>query len=84
MTKESPGTVEKHTIFQIPMDQRHGTWHDLFTIWFGSNIMMLTIVTGALATAVFKLDFMALACPSLSAIWWVPSSWLCMPHKGRN
>ncbi len=59
MASESPGRVEQHTIYQIPLDQRHGTWKDLFTIWFGSNIMMLTIVTGALATSVFKLDFMS-------------------------
>ncbi len=59
MATESPGKVEQHTIFQIPLDQRHGTSRDLFTIWFGSNIMMLTIVTGALASSVFKLDFMS-------------------------
>ncbi|MBU6419486.1 MAG: cytosine permease [Proteobacteria bacterium] len=59
MGTESPGRVEQHTIYQIPLDQRHGTWKDLFTIWFGSNIMMLTIVTGALASSVFKLDFMS-------------------------
>ncbi|MDE1906720.1 MAG: cytosine permease, partial [Rhodospirillales bacterium] len=59
MAAESPGRVEQHTIYQIPLDQRHGTWKDLFTIWFGSNIMMLTIVTGALASSVFKLDFMS-------------------------
>jgi nucleobase:cation symporter-1, NCS1 family len=56
---EKPGAVEQHTIYQIPHDQRHGTFRDLFTIWFGSNIMMLTIVTGALATTVFKLDFLS-------------------------
>ena len=55
---EKPAQIEQHTIYQIPKDQRHGTWRDLFTIWFGSNIMMLTIVTGALATTVFKLNFM--------------------------
>jgi NCS1 family nucleobase:cation symporter-1 len=55
MATEKPGAVEQHTIYQIPKDQRHGTFRDLFTIWFGSNIMMLTIVTGALATTVFKL-----------------------------
>lgn len=59
MATESPGKVEQHTIYQIPLDQRHGTSRDLFTIWFGSNIMMLTIITGSLATAVFKLDFMS-------------------------
>jgi len=59
MATEKPGAVEQHTIYQIPHDERHGTFRDLFTIWFGSNIMMLTIVTGALATTVFKLDFVS-------------------------
>lgn len=59
MATERPATVEQHTIYQIPKDQRHGTFRDLFTIWFGSNIMMLTIVTGALASTVFKLDFVS-------------------------
>jgi NCS1 family nucleobase:cation symporter-1 len=56
---ENPGKIEQHTIYQIPTDQRHGRSRDLFTIWFGSNLMMLTIVTGALATTVFKLSFMS-------------------------
>ncbi|EKN01185.1 permease, cytosine/purine, uracil, thiamine, allantoin family protein [Acidocella sp. MX-AZ02] len=64
MATEAPGKVEQHTIYQIPLDQRHGTWRDLFTIWFGSNIMMLTIITGSLASAVFKLDF-ASSCLSI-------------------
>jgi nucleobase:cation symporter-1, NCS1 family len=59
VASEKPGSVEQHTIYQIPHDQRHGTFRDLFTVWFGSNIMMLTIVTGALATTVFKLDFLS-------------------------
>src|SRR5215468_9795796 len=49
--------IEQYTIAQIPADQRHGRPRDLFTIWFTSNLMPLTIVTGALATAVFKLPF---------------------------
>ena len=49
--------IERYTIAQIPADQRHGRPRDLFTIWFTSNLMPLTIVTGALATAVFKLPF---------------------------
>lgn len=57
-SKEAPAQIEQHTIYQIPIDQRHGRARDLFTIWFGSNIMMLTIVTGALATTVFKLSFL--------------------------
>ncbi|WP_037568339.1 purine-cytosine permease family protein [Phaeacidiphilus oryzae] len=48
-------TVEVRTIDQIPEDERHGRARDLFTIWFGSNIMVLTVVTGALATTVYGL-----------------------------
>lgn len=50
-------TIEDKTIQPIPLDERHGKPRDLFTIWFGSNIMVLTIVTGALSTTVFGLDF---------------------------
>ncbi|MCW2289613.1 cytosine permease [Leucobacter luti] len=50
-------TIEDKTIQPIPLDERHGKPRDLFTIWFGSNIMVLTIVTGALGTTVFGLDF---------------------------
>lgn len=58
---ERPGQIEQHTIYQIPLDERHGKARDLFTIWFGTNIQMLTIVTGALATTVFKLSFVSAA-----------------------
>jgi len=47
--------VEIRTIDQIPENERHGKTRDLFTIWFGSNIMVLTLVTGALATTVYHL-----------------------------
>ena len=40
-----------------PANERHGRPRDLFTIWFSSNIMPLTFVTGALAPVVFKLPF---------------------------
>jgi NCS1 family nucleobase:cation symporter-1 len=49
--------LESSTIQPIALDQRHGSARDLFTVWFGSNIMMLTIITGALAVTVFKLSF---------------------------
>ncbi len=42
-------TLEQYTIAQIPASERHGRPRDLFTIWFSSNIMPLTFVTGALA-----------------------------------
>lgn len=54
---EYPGRLEIPTIQPIPRDGRHGTARDLFTIWFGSNIMLLTIVTGGLAVTVFGLSF---------------------------
>lgn len=51
--RESAATIESATIQPIPLDQRHGTNRDMFTIWFGTNIMVLAIVTGALATTLF-------------------------------
>src|SRR5260221_12171106 len=51
--------IEQHTIYPIPANERHGRARDLFTVWFGSNIMILTIVTGALATVRFQLSLIA-------------------------
>jgi NCS1 family nucleobase:cation symporter-1 len=51
--------IEQRTIQQIPLDQRHGRPRDLFTLWFGANLTMLTIATGALCTAVFHLSLAA-------------------------
>jgi NCS1 family nucleobase:cation symporter-1 len=51
--------IEQHTIYPIPAAERHGRAGDLFTVWFGSNIMILTIVTGALATLRFQLSLFA-------------------------
>jgi NCS1 family nucleobase:cation symporter-1 len=55
--RERAGELEIATIQPIPLDQRHGTYADLFTVWFGSNLMLLTIVTGGLAVTVFALPF---------------------------
>jgi NCS1 family nucleobase:cation symporter-1 len=52
-----PATLERRTIDIIPLEERHGRPRDLFTIWFSSNIMPLTFVTGALAPAVFGMSF---------------------------
>lgn len=51
-------TIELSTIQPIPSHERHGKPRDLFTIWFGSNIMLLTVITGALAVSIFHLSFM--------------------------
>jgi nucleobase:cation symporter-1, NCS1 family len=57
--REQSTRLELRTIQPIPLDQRHGRARDLFTVWFGSNVMLLTIVTGGLAVTVFKLSFVA-------------------------
>jgi NCS1 family nucleobase:cation symporter-1 len=57
MGTQRPVGVEDQTIQVIPAAQRHGRARDLFTVWFGSNIMLLTVVTGALAATVYKLPF---------------------------
>src|ERR1700722_9548475 len=54
---EQPARLEISTIQPIPHEERHGTARDLFTVWFGSNLMLLTIVTGGLAVTVFGLPF---------------------------
>ena len=56
-SREQPARLELSTIQPIPASERHGTAGDLFTVWFGSNLMLLTIVTGGLAVTVFALPF---------------------------
>jgi NCS1 family nucleobase:cation symporter-1 len=55
--REQATRLEINTIQPIPVDARHGTARDLFSVWFGSNLMLLTIVTGGLAVTVFGLPF---------------------------
>ena len=44
-------SVETHSIDFIPLAERRGKpWH-LFTLWFGANTVMISIVTGALLVA---------------------------------
>jgi len=54
-----PGGIEQHTIYQIPLDQRHGRPRHLFTLWCGANLNVLTVVTGALATTLFRQSFLS-------------------------
>src|ERR1700744_2131661 len=61
---KQPQRIEDATIQPIPDADRHGKARDLFTIWFGSNIMVLTIVTGAPAPPVFGQPFW----PAVAAI----------------
>jgi purine-cytosine permease-like protein len=48
--------VEKHTIGYVPPGDRHGKVRDLFTLWFGTNIAPLPVVTGAAGVSVFGLN----------------------------
>jgi nucleobase:cation symporter-1, NCS1 family len=62
--REHATKLEINTIQQIPPEMRHGRARDLFTIWFGTNLQLLTIVTGGLAATVFHLPFW----PAVAAI----------------
>jgi nucleobase:cation symporter-1, NCS1 family len=55
--RDNTTRLELATIQPIPLDQRHGRARDLFTVWFGANVMLLTIVTGGLSVTVFGLPF---------------------------
>jgi nucleobase:cation symporter-1, NCS1 family len=55
--REQVTRLELSTIQPIAHDERHGRARDLFTVWFGSNVNLLTIVTGGLAVTVFGLPF---------------------------
>jgi NCS1 family nucleobase:cation symporter-1 len=55
--REQVTRLELKTIQPIALDARHGRARDLFTVWFGSNVHLLTIVTGALSVTVFGLPF---------------------------
>ena len=48
--------IEKHTIGYVPPEDRHGKVRDLFTLWFGTNIAPLPVVTGAAGITVFNLN----------------------------
>ena len=54
----SASAIEISTIQPVPDNQRHGKPRDLFTIWFGANIMLLTVITGSLAVSIFQLSFL--------------------------
>jgi NCS1 family nucleobase:cation symporter-1 len=41
--------VETHSIDRIPDEERHGSPRGLFAVWFGANLQLTTVVTGALA-----------------------------------
>jgi NCS1 family nucleobase:cation symporter-1 len=56
-SREQVARLEINTIQPVPLDARHGKARDLFTVWFGTNLQFLAIVTGALAVTAFHLPF---------------------------
>lgn len=54
MTNDS-SLIEDITIQPVTEDRRRGKARHLFPVWFGVNIMPLTLVTGVLGTTVFGL-----------------------------
>ncbi|VXC80399.1 hypothetical protein YERSI8AC_190156 [Enterobacterales bacterium 8AC] len=48
MPKNSP-LIEARVIDFIPEHERHGKPFSQFTLWFGANLQITAIVTGALA-----------------------------------
>lgn len=43
------GKIEKRSVGYIPADERYGTPWNQFTLWFGANLQITCLVTGALA-----------------------------------
>ncbi|MFT8782965.1 purine-cytosine permease family protein [Acetobacter syzygii] len=54
----SAAVIEQRTIYPIPHSERMGHPRDLFSVWFGTNTTILTVITGALASAMFHLPLM--------------------------
>ena len=55
MTQEKEGLIETRSIDMVPDHERHGTPFSQFTLWFGANMQVTTVVDGALAV-VFGAD----------------------------
>lgn len=55
MTQEKEGLIETRSIDMVPDHERHGTPFSQFTLWFGANMQITTVVDGALAV-VFGAD----------------------------
>lgn len=56
MANSSSALVEDLTIQPIPESQRTGRARHLFSVWFGVQIMPLTLVTGVLGPTIYGLD----------------------------
>lgn len=50
--------IEQHTIHPIPEHERRGRPRDQFSIWFSTNMTLLTVVTGALGPIACHISFL--------------------------
>jgi len=55
VAQEKKGLIETHSIDMVPDHERHGTPFSQFTLWFGANMQVTSVVDGALAV-VFGAD----------------------------
>ncbi|WP_211289878.1 hypothetical protein SPSIL_056340 [Sporomusa silvacetica DSM 10669] len=55
MAQTQEGLIETHSIDMVPDHERHGTPFSQFTLWFGANMQVTSVVDGALAV-VFGAD----------------------------
>lgn len=55
MAQGKDSLIETHSIDMVPDHERHGTPFSQFTLWFGANMQVTTVVDGALAV-VFGAD----------------------------
>ena len=42
-------SVERHSVDRVPDSERYGRARGLFPVWFGANVQLTTVITGALA-----------------------------------
>lgn len=79
---EKQGLSETRSIDYIPLGERHGHPFNQFTLWFGGNLQITAIVTGALAV-VLGGDVVWSLIGLLEGRFWVQRSCLCMRSRVR-
>lgn len=55
MRKAGRSAIETRTIEHIPINERHGTSRQMFTIWFGTGLTLVTMTAGFTATTLYGL-----------------------------
>lgn len=79
---EKPRLSETRSIDYIPLRERHGHSFSQFTLWFGGNLQITAIVTGALAV-VLGGDVIWSLIGLLEDRFWAQRSCRCMRSRVR-